>query len=312
MSFVSLAQATDITLSSAIVINRNNIANYNNKSVAGTIPANSVAGDNGNFTSKGAIVVNEIEHNLTIDGLNVDYSEQYSMHSEMSFVNCAKLHLTVKGTNTLKAGYGGAGIAVPDGTTLEITSLSTGTLNVTGGKNYGGGAGIGSIGDHNNTSQVNAYIFPQGLGDIIINGGTINAQGGMWHQYYTEAGGTAGIGSSEFSGLSTTTTDWGSATYLNNNITGSVTINGGRVNARGGTSAAGIGGGNNGTFKPISITGGTATATANNGSVAIGLGNNGFTSGSGTLTCPAISISGGNVTANGGIGYGEALYRKEP
>lgn len=126
------------------------------------------------------------------------------MLSGISLVNGATLHLTVNGTNTLTAGYGGAGIAVPAGCTLEITAASNGTLNATGGKSYGGGAGIGSIGNRDDTNQSNFYIFPQGLGNIVINGGTINAQGGTWYNYYTPCGGATGIGSSEFSDCSTT------------------------------------------------------------------------------------------------------------
>ncbi|MBQ7169402.1 MAG: hypothetical protein IJR63_05825, partial [Synergistaceae bacterium] len=107
------------------------------------------------------------------------------MLSGISLMNGAKLHLTVSGTNTLKAGYGGAGIAVPDGTTLEITAASTGTLNATGGRNYGGGAGIGSIGNRNSTADVTNLMVPQGLGDITINGGTVNAQGGTHYRQTT-------------------------------------------------------------------------------------------------------------------------------
>lgn len=315
VSFVSSAQAADITLSSAVVINSSNKSQYEGKSIGGTIPSSSYTG-----SSPGAVVVDGIELNLTIDGLNVDYSGLYSMRSGISLVKGAKLHLTVKGTNNLKAGYGGAGISVPYSCTLEITAASTGTLNATGGKNYGGGAGIGSIGDHMNTNQVSDFLIPQGLGDIVINGGTINTQGGTWYHYYTASGGAAGIGSSEYSGhtdpkavnVSNFKGDpvaehpYRDVTYINN-ITGSVTINGGTVNATGGYYAAGIGGGSTGTLQSITITGGTVTATGGDMGAAIGLGFNNFTSGSGTLTCPAISISGGNVTANGSIGYGEAI-----
>lgn len=81
----------------------------------------SSAWEGGRFTSKGVIVVDGIELDITIDGLNVDYSGLYLMRSGISLVNGTKLHLTVNGTNTLKAGYGG-------------------------------GAGIGSIGNGHNTA----------------------------------------------------------------------------------------------------------------------------------------------------------------
>ena len=223
MSFVSSAQAADITLSSAVVINSSNKSQYEGKSVAGTIPADSSAGKIDSFISKGAIVIDGIELNLTINGLNVDYSEKYSMLSGISLVNNAKLHLTVNGTNNLKAGFGGAGIAVPDGCTLEITAASSGTLNATGGRNYGGGAGIGSIGDRMNSQTQANGIYPQGLGDITINGGTINAQGGTWYYYYEASGGAAGIGSSEYSGETSTGITYGDNRYVNN-ITGTLEI----------------------------------------------------------------------------------------
>ena len=112
------AGAADITQNTAVVINSGNKAMYNNKSIAGNVPASSYAGNIGTFISRGAIVVDGIELNLTIDGLNVDYSEQTTLLSGISLVNGAKLHLTVKGVNTLTAGYGGAGIAVPFGCSL--------------------------------------------------------------------------------------------------------------------------------------------------------------------------------------------------
>ena len=295
--------AADITQNSAVVINNANKATYNNKSVAGTVPSNSYVGNNGTFTSTGAIVVDGIELNLTIDGFNTDYSESLSPRSGIALANGATLHLTVNGTNTLKGGFGGAGISVPDGCTLEITAASTGTLNATGGKNYGGGAGIGSLGNRLNT-QTQAYmVVPQGLGTIIINGGTINAQGGTWYVYYDKAGGAAGIGSAEDSGATFKDSSFGNNTYINN-ITGSITINGGTVNATGGFGAAGIGGGNMGTVKTITITGGTVTANGGYGA-AIGLGYNGATDG--TLTCPIIEFTGGTTTANGNIGYSKEL-----
>ena len=300
------AWAADIAVNNALVINSSNKSTYNGKSIGGTIPGNSSAGMSTAFYSDAGIVVDGIDLNLTIDGLNTDYSERYSLISGIALRNGATLHLTVSGTNTLKAGFGGAGIAVPDGCTLEITSSSTGTLNAIGGTNYGGGAGIGSIGDGASLNSEYRYMTPQGLGDIIINGGTINAQGGTWYVGYSPTGGAAGIGSSEFSGS-------GSAslgnTYSDNryvdNITGTVTINGGTVNATGGAGAAGIGGGNLGTLKTITMTGGTVNASAGKYAAAVGCGYNQEHSG---LICPVISITNGDLTANGNIGYGSSMY----
>ena len=300
------AGAADITQNTAVVINSGNKAQYNNKSVAGNVPGTSQAGNIDTFISQGAIVVDGIELNLTIDGFNVDYSEQNSLLSGISLVNGAKLHLTVKGVNTLTAGYGGAGIAVPFGCSLEITAASTGTLNATGGRGYGGGAGIGARGDGSNSNiKSTRYLYPQGCGDITINGGTINAQGGTWYYYYVANGGAAGIGSSECSGLTASDITFCDNTYVNN-ITGTITINGGTVHATGGCCAAGIGGGSTGTVKSITINGGNVTATAGEDAAAIGSGFGSTQVEEGKLTCADISITGGSVTANGNIGYGEA------
>ncbi len=293
--------AADITQNSAVVINSGNKAKYNNKSVTGTVPANSSAGSIGTFFSPGAIVVDGVELNLTIDGFNTDYSELLSPRSGISLINGATLHLTVKGTNTLKAGYGGAGISVPYGCTLEITATSTGTLNAFGGNSCGGGAGIGSIGDHANSHSNESELYPQGCGDIIINGGTINAQGGTWYLYYTACGGAAGIGSSEGSGVTAPNPQYGAQNFVNN-ITGNITINGGTVTAKGGLGCSAIGGGSHGTVKSVTIMGGRVTANASSYGNAIGCGYNNTTSGS--LTCPDIIIKGGSITANGDIGYG--------
>ncbi len=304
------AWAADITQNTAVVINSSNKSTYHNKSITGTVPSSSYTGQHGNFISQGAIVVDGIELNLTIDGFTADYSafnnSATTRASGISLVNGATLHLTLKGTNTLIGGYGGAGIAVPDGCTLEITAASTGSLTATGGNEMGGGAGIGSIGNSNKTNQGSNMLFPQGCGTITINGGTITAQGGTWHQYYDAGGGAAGIGSSEDSGVSTSAS-FGSTTYINN-ITGSITINGGTIDATGGASAAGIGGGTAGTVQAISIKGGQVIVTrGSDDAAAIGTGYNGFTSGSGTLTCPLITIEHGTVQANGNIGFGNAF-----
>ena len=74
VSFVSSAHAADITLSSAVVINSSNKSQYNGKSIGGTIPASSHAGTSATFYSSAGIVIDGVEINLTIDGLNTDYS----------------------------------------------------------------------------------------------------------------------------------------------------------------------------------------------------------------------------------------------
>ncbi len=284
------AQNQSITMSQAVVINSSNKSDYEGKTISGTIPGTSVAIRDGVVCSRGAIVVDGIELNLTIDGFSVDYSESVNMRSGISLVNGAQLHLTVKGTNTLKAGVGGAGIAVPGGCTLEITSASTGTLNAIGGEESGGGTGIGAVGSESNTG---AFGSEKTCGTITINGGTVIAKGGSWRIYYTKAGGASAIGGSELG------------------RTGTVIINGGVVRATAGFCAAAIGGGSNGTLERITITGGTIEATTDldedyafTPPASIGAGLNSSTSE--TLREADITITGGQVTANGTIGHSGA------
>ena len=114
MMTATTAWAADITQNTAVVINSSNKSTYHNKSITGTVPSSSYAGQHGDFISQGAIVVDGIELNLTIDGFTADYSTFNSSAttraSGISLVNGATLHLTLIGTNTLIGGYGGAGI----------------------------------------------------------------------------------------------------------------------------------------------------------------------------------------------------------
>ncbi|MCL2633672.1 MAG: InlB B-repeat-containing protein [Oscillospiraceae bacterium] len=217
------------------------------------------------ITVNAGVTTNVILENATITSL-----------APIKIENDATLYLTLRGTNTLAANSVNAGIEVGDGSSplaeLIITADSTGTLNVTGGSD--GGAGIGgSVGSTH--------------GQITINGGTINANGG-------NLGGTTGEGGAGIGG----------GTNGDNNT---ITITGGTVNAKGGYRAAGIGGGGGGGAGSrggsILISGGTVNATSGGSlAAAIGGGNNG---GFGQ-----INITGGVVTtegegnANGGIGNG--------
>lgn len=74
MMTATTAWAADITQNTAVVINSSNKSTYHNKSITGTVPSSSYAGQHGNFISQGAIVVDGIELNLTIDGFTADYS----------------------------------------------------------------------------------------------------------------------------------------------------------------------------------------------------------------------------------------------
>lgn len=215
---------------------------------------------------------------LTIENLNITKSEDIS--SCISVGYGATLNLTVKGENNLKAtGWGSAGIEVMGQTkaTLRITSASTGTLTAVGG--YGskqfasyGGAGIGGM------ARITSDITNIYVGDIIIEGGTVNAVGG-----YQAAGIGGTIGKSG----------------------ANITITGGTVNATGGSYGAGIGGGFSGNVDSITISGGTVTANAGEKAAAIGAGRDWSLHQYAVLPYNTIRITGGDVTANGNIGYGD-------
>lgn len=270
---VSALETRSITFgygySDYVVIDSDNVDEFNGKTLTGT-------------TTNGIFISNNTTVNLTIEDLNITKSQDIS--SCISVGYGATLNLTVKGDNTLKAaGWGGAGIEVMGQTkaTLRITADSTGTLTAKGG--YGealhgsyGGAGIGGM------ARITSDIKQVYVGNIIIEGGTINAAGG-----YQAAGIGGTIGESG----------------------GNITITGGTVNATGGSYAAGIGGGSNGNVDSITIGGGTVTATGGKDGAAIGVGYQGASAAGYVFSLGTISITGGAVTANGNIGYGS--FRNE-
>lgn len=256
-----------VVYSDYIVINEDNVNDFNGKTLTGT-------------TTNGIYISNGVTVDLTIENLNITKSEDIS--SCISVGYGATLNLTVKGENNLKAtGWGSAGIEVMGQTkaTLRITSASTGTLNAVGGygsKQFGsyGGAGIGGM------ARITSDITKIYVGDIIIEGGTINAVGG-----YQAAGIGGTIGESG----------------------ANITITGGTVNATGGSGGAGIGGGFNGNVDSITISGGTVTANAGKKAAAIGVGRDTALDAAAVLDYNIICITGGNVTANGNIGYGSII-----
>ena len=256
-----------VVYSDYIVINEDNVNDFNGKTLTGT-------------TTNGIYISNGVTVDLTIENLNITKSEDIS--SCISVGYGATLNLTVKGENNLKAtGWGSAGIEVMGQTkaTLRITSASTGTLTAVGGygsKQFGsyGGAGIGGM------ARITSDIREIYVGDIIIEGGTINAVGG-----YQAAGIGGTIGESG----------------------ANITITGGTVNATGGSGGAGIGGGFNGNVDSITISGSTVTANAGEKAAAIGVGRDTALDAAAVLDYNIICITGGNVTANGNIGYGSII-----
>ena len=192
--------------------------------------------------------------------------------------------------NTVNGFYQSSGIYIPEGNTLTIRG--SGKLVANSGLNSNGqgySAGIGG-----------GYYVP--CGNIVIEGGEINAVGGS-------AGG-AGIGGGEYASCGNITIMGGnieakgtSASGIGGSYYGScgnITIMGGNIEAKG-TSASGIGSFYGGSCGKISISGGTVTATGWNGA---GVGSGAYSS------CGDISISGGSVSATsngGGAGIGSGV-----
>ena len=271
------AQRLDFT------INAGNVSKYDNSVLTG-----SFTDEAGNIARK-RIVIDGTTVNLTIRDVSIDRSAWYATTAAIELINGAKLNLTLEGDNVLKGSIGGAGIGVGEDCTLTITAQSMGTLTAVGGSYYGGAAGIGANGTGAYAGKPREVI--QKFGTIIIEGGTVNAEGGTYFYRGVLESSGAGIGGSGY----------GSE--------GTIIIRGGVVNAVGGTGAAGIGGGCAGHVDKIEITGGKVTATAvvdgTNSTIqgaAIGSGYNGNSMEA--MPCGEISIMGGEITADGNIGYG--------
>lgn len=268
VSALAAGMTYNITSVAPLTINSGNFSTYNNATITGEVSS----------TAEQLIIDGETV-NLTIENLSITMTGHGGNMSGITLQKNATLNLTVKGTNTLTGAYGGAGIDVPQGCTLNITAESTGTLTVTGGDGYGGGAGIGAVG---NKWSSDGSTTPQSVGTIHIAGGTIIAKGGT-ASYGGSSMGAAGIGGSPES------------------TTGVICISGGTATTTAGYGAAGIGGGYAGCVESITIGDGAVTATGGTAGSAIGSGYNGTYF---ELSCGTIAINGGTVAANGNIGYG--------
>ena len=158
------------------------------------------------------------------------------------------------------------GISVTSGNSLTIYGQGTedGELIATS-QQYRENAGIG--GDSEDAAH----------GNITINGGKITATGGA---------DAAGIGSGY------------EHKHTSDTSNGTITINGGTVTATGSSNGAGIGGGHANDIPGGDIVIKDGTVIANGGTKAAGIGT-GFSNYS--LNGRSITISGGNVTATGGI-----------
>ena len=280
-----------------LVIDKTNVSKFNGKTITGTYHPTERLSEGRKI--EGGIVIDDVTVKLTIDNVNVGYgTDIIDDAAGILLKGKAKLNLTVKGENTLKGTYGGAGIGVEEKATLIITKESTGSLTATGG-GYGA-AGIGGKGTASDEGADNNCR----TGTIIIKGGTIEAEGGAyWVSYSRDYHGGAGIGTGRYG------------------IGGTIKILGGKITAKGGRqTGAGIGGGMGGSVDTIVI-GGRKDEAPNIAvsfyknekseylGAAIGSGWNGVTDLK--LSCGDIQILSGSVKVTGGnIGYGVLMPLK--
>lgn len=246
---------------------------------------------------------------VTIEDVNIDVSggEYGTGKAAMSVEGAGDTTLKLEGDNTLKSGWGRAGVEKNDETSsgkLTITAEDTSSsLNAVGGQEA---AGIGGGGYRQSTSKLeiaNGKIYAEsgfnmgagigggmyGKGEVTISGGDVTAHGG--HTAAGIGGGFRGSGDVTILGGTVTAIP---AEGSNSNVTGigggfgcdeksTVRILGGVVDAVGNGCGSGIGGGEGDAQGAEVEIGGGAQVTAKGG-----LGDNEFNRGPGA----AIGTSG--------------------
>lgn len=204
---------------------------------------------------------------VTIEDVNIDVSggEYGTGKAAMSVEGAGNTTLKLEGDNTLKSGWGRAGVEKNDETSsgkLTITAEDTSSsLNAYGGEQS---AGIGGGGYRQSTSK------------LEIANGKIYAEGGLR---------AAGIGGGSIGG------------------NGEVTISGGEVTAYGAYGGAGIGGGSNEGSGKVTIKNGKVTAKTSDFAAAIGGGPSGsgdVTILDGTVNATPVDNRNDSVTGIGG------------
>ena len=284
-----------------LVIDKNNKAQFDGKTITGSYCPSTRPSDFLNI--KGGITIDNVTVDLTIKDVTIKSGGDGARGWDLAGIYLkgnARLNLTLEGENTLLGLDHGAGIEVEKGATLVITEQSNGSLKVVGGA-YGA-AGIGGNADavsyfHGALETKNFDGTKYGTGRIIIKGGTIAAEGGVyWVSGVTDYQGGAGIGTGTYG------------------IGGTIKILGGMITAEGGkNTGAGIGGGTGGGVDTIVIGGANGeapdiTVSSYNSAwgylgAAIGSGWNGVSDLK--LSCGDIRILSGSVEVTGGnIGYG--------
>ena len=262
---------------------------------------------------------------VTIEGLEIDASGT----GKAAISASGNVSIELDGKNTVSSGWGHAGVEKTDDGVLTIRDEDKdGSLKAEGGS---GGAGIGG-GDG---SGVGANKDLKGGTNITVEGGTITAVGGnggagIGGGLYGEGDVTIKNGKIQANGNSGAGIGGGqggngTVRIKDGNVTataksdngdggagigsgkaaekGTVTIDGGTVDATGGYGGAGVGGGS-GSDAKVTITGGDVTARGTDGGIGSGFLSAGAGIGSGGYdndknTSAEIEITGGKVNATG-------------
>ena len=225
-----------------------------------------------------------IAPNATVTLVDATINGENNLDYEWAGITCeGNATLILEGDNTVTGFYDDyPGIFIPEGSTLTIDG--TGSLTASS-NNDETSRGIG--GGYNS--------FAGDGGNIIINGGTINATIGNGGQAncgdITINGGTVKAISQGFVCAGIGGTNGGIAVSC-----GNITITGGKVEAQGGKNAPGIGAGIDCGCGNITITGGDVKAIGYGNGAGIGS----SSSSNYGCDCGDITITGGKVEAQGG------------
>ena len=208
------------------------------------------------------IVISE-NSTVTLEGVVINAASGPAIKVVAGIV--AKIILAEGSTNevTGASGYAGVEVGLDNDKLAQLAIDGSGSLQATGGSKS---AGIGGSYNNKNSQGNGAASYS---GNIVIDGGNIVANGGE---------GGAGIGAGNNNARNADGTGTGrSASYPmgfgeNGGPNGTITINGGTIEATGNGGGAGIGGGNHADSGLITINGGTITAKGNAGGAGIGNG----------------------------------------
>ena len=228
-----------------------------------------IVGNGTALTDRHIKISGNTETNIFLSDVNIDRSRSsFQFGCAFAIESGAKVDMYLESNNSLISGYGRAGLEVPEGAELTISSASgdgsrRGALTATGGYLA---AGIGGGDFKRSVNIYNMRDYPSGV-----------------ENPYREITREGLASSSKTNG-------------------GKITIMGGTVNAQGGMQGAGIGGGFGGNAGEISIVSGEINASGLNRGAGIGSGHfaNWYTD---YNRESVIKISGGYITAKGGDDY---------